>query len=88
MAQASLELVGLTYTFCFEVLNVSLVNDSCLKGKVSYFIVPILFQLLVLKQDQVEFYVVSVLFSINDFSGLWNPIFQKDRYLFSDIRPH
>lgn len=25
-------------TFCFEVLPVSLVNDSCLKGKASYFI--------------------------------------------------
>lgn len=28
-----------------------------------------------------EFYVVSVLFSINDFSDLWNPIFQKDIFL-------
>ena len=41
-------------------------NGSCLKGKASCFI-PILFQLLVLNQDQVKFYVVSVLFSLNDF---------------------
>ena len=47
------------------------------QGKASCFI-PILFQLLVLNQDQVKSYVVSVLFSLNDFWDLWNPIFKKD----------